>query len=151
MQATLGKGTQTFVLEELRVYICFTFSIKIQGPNFNYNSDFGNGPEDSKLGNGPEAFKCRCIQTPPNCQPDDGYDPVLVCDNTGGVVDTSCSYSHTVGTAYSNSMTEEMSISVGLKETITSSYFENYRLNIFGSDRSSRSHFVCLSVRDKFV
>ena len=80
------------------------------------------------LGKGPSSIKCRCVQTLPDCEPEDGYDVVLVCDNTGGLVDTYCSYSHTVGTSYSNSMTEEMSISVGVSATMSTDYFGLFRL-----------------------
>ena len=58
---------------------------------------------------------------------------ILVCDNTGGVVDTYCSYSHTVGTAFSDSMTEEMSISAGVKATMSADFFELFRFIIFTS------------------
>merc|ERR1711976_340715 len=95
----------------------------IRGPHFEYDNTWGNEPANHNYGPGPTAIKCRCVQTPPNCQPDDGYDVVLVCDNTGGVVDTYCSYAHTVGTAYSKSMSEEMSISVGVSASMSASYF----------------------------
>ena len=45
-------------------------------------------------------------------------------------MDTYCSYSHTVGTAYSESMTDEMSISVGVSYSMSASYFELFRLKI---------------------
>ena len=40
---------------------------------------------------------------------------VLTCDNTRGTVPTQCSYSQTIGTQYSTSVTNEMSVSVGVK------------------------------------
>ena len=79
---------------------------------------------------GPRSTRCRCIQKTPDCQPDDGYDPVLVCDNTNGAVDLHCSYSHTVGTAYSTSMSEQMSVSVGVKAEMSADFFELFRLNL---------------------
>ena len=114
-------------------YLYFTFSEEIEGPDFIYQNTWGHhdvDPDDG-FGNGPGAFRCRCIQSPPNCQPEDGYDVVLECDNTGGLVDTFCSYSHTVGTAFSDSMTKEFSISYGVKTSIKADFFELFRLNIF--------------------
>ena len=92
------------------------------------NNVWGNTPVKTHRGKGPSSIKCRCVQTLPDCEPEDGYDVVLVCDNTGGLVDTYCSYSHTVGTSYSNSMTEEMSISVGVSATMSTDYFGLFRL-----------------------
>ena len=40
---------------------------------------------------------------------------MLTCDNTRGTVPTQCSYSQTIGTQYSTSVTNEMSVSVGVK------------------------------------
>ena len=102
----------------------------VYGPHFNYKNTWGVRPSKSYRGPGPGALRCRCEQTLPNCEPEDGYDVVLVCDNTGGVVDTFCSYSHTVGTAYSEEMSEEMSISVGVSYSMSASYFELFRLKI---------------------
>ena len=65
--------------------------------------------------------------------PDDGYDVILECDNTRGLVDTYCSYSHTVGTAFSDSMMEEMSISAGVKATMSADFFELFRFFILTS------------------
>ena len=49
---------------------------------------------------------------------------VLTCDNTLGTVPTQCSYSHTIGTQYSTSVSEEMSISEGIEATMESNFLD---------------------------
>ena len=44
----------------------------LTGPEAVYNNRWG--VSGSGAANGPESFKCRCIQEPINCEPDDGYD-----------------------------------------------------------------------------
>merc|ERR1711884_603337 len=57
----------------------------LRGPEAVYNNHWG--VSNGHMSNGPRSFKCRCIQEPINCQPDDGYDVVLVCDNLLGLAD----------------------------------------------------------------
>merc|ERR1719312_2051505 len=52
----------------------------------------------------------RCQQEPIECDPEDGFDVVLICDNTMGFTTTTCSYSLTIGTEFSDSLSEGMSI-----------------------------------------
>merc|ERR1712079_982110 len=78
----------------------------LRGPAAVYNNHWGdNNPP------GPRSFKCRCIQKPISCTPTDGFDVVLTCDNTRGIVPTRCTYSQTIGTRYSSSVTKGMSVS----------------------------------------
>ena len=44
---------------------------------------------------GPTSWKCRCLQEPVDCSPEDGWEAVLVCDNTLGLTPATCSYSLT--------------------------------------------------------
>ena len=46
-------------------------SLVLRGPEAVYNNHWG---VSGVAADGPESFKCRCIQEPINCQPDDGYD-----------------------------------------------------------------------------
>ena len=49
---------------------------------------------------------------------------VLTCDNTLGTVSTQCSYSHTIGTEYSTSLSKEMSISTGIEASMESNFMD---------------------------
>ena len=121
----------------------------LRGPEAVYNNHWGVG-DSSIYAPGPVSLKCRCIQEPINCEPDDGYDVsrklrcrfyilqlkrilitqvVLVCDNLLGLAAAKCTYSHTVGTAFSESASESSSVSVAVKEAIHAGLFD-----IFGAD-----------------
>jgi hypothetical protein len=45
-----------------------------------------------------------------DCDPVDDYETILECDNTEGIVDTSCSYKQTIGTKYTDEVSEMNSI-----------------------------------------
>ena len=49
-----------------------------------YDDDPGSGCSDYAFG----SLKCRCQQEMIDCVPVDGYETILVCDNTDGIVDT---------------------------------------------------------------
>ena len=49
---------------------------------------------------------------------------VLTCDNTLGTVPIQCSYSHTIGTQYSDSVSKEMSISTGIEASMESNFMD---------------------------
>jgi hypothetical protein len=50
-----------------------------------------------------------------DCDPVDDYETILECDNTEGIVDTSCSYSQTIGTQYTDEISEMNSIDIGIQ------------------------------------
>ena len=54
----------------------FTVSNVITGPEAVY--DNGWGTSDWSNPPGPTSWKCRCIQEPVQCQPEDGYEVGLV-------------------------------------------------------------------------
>jgi len=56
------------------------------------------------------SFKCRCIQKKVDCEPEDSYEVVLWCDGRDTVVETKCVYQKTIGTEFSNEISEGMSI-----------------------------------------
>jgi len=59
---------------------------------------------------GAVSYKCRCIQKKVDCEPEDSYEVVLWCDGRNSVVETKCTYEKTIGTEFSNEISEGMSI-----------------------------------------
>jgi len=97
-------------------------SAKYEGPLNIYNNQWGIGSANN-CGNGPSSYKCRCIQKPVTCAPEDQYEVVLYCDNTMGQVTTSCTYEKAIGTKYSTSLSSSMSIDVTIEEELTAQFF----------------------------
>merc|ERR1712029_521774 len=89
----------------------------IRGPSEVYNNGYWN--QNNNYAPGPDSFKCRCQQKKVDCQPTDGYDPILWCDGTDAVVDTTCSYKKIVGTKFSSQMSKEFSISKAVEAELT--------------------------------
>ena len=50
-----------------------------------------------------------------SCVPEDGYEVVLVCDATNAVTDTECNYIKTMGTTYTESYSNFMSLDITIK------------------------------------
>merc|ERR1712038_667902 len=93
-------------------------SLVLPGPTAVYNNHWGVGGPP-----GPSSFKCRCIQEPISCVPDDEYDVVLVCDNLLGQATTKCTYQQTIGTAFSESASQGMSVSGAVSNAIHAGLF----------------------------
>ena len=93
----------------------------ITGPAAVYDNSWGTS--DWTNPPGPTSWKCRCIQEPVQCQPEDRYEVVLVCDNTLGQVTTKCSYSQTVGTQFSESVEEGMSVDTTVEAEMAAQFF----------------------------
>jgi len=69
------------------------------------------------------AFKCRCIQKKVDCEPEDSYEVVLWCDGRDAVVDTKCSYEKTIGTEFSNKISEGMSIDETIEHELSAQFW----------------------------
>jgi len=100
---------------------CTLYMYKDYGYSGDYGSHVISGPAEvyrnthwdfntQILGPGPLSFKCRCIQKKVDCEPEDSYEVVLWCDGRDAVVDTKCTYEKTIGTEFSNEISEGMSI-----------------------------------------
>ena len=98
-----------------------TASQVITGPEAVY--DNGWGTSDWSNPPGPTSWKCRCVQEPVLCQPQDSYEVVLVCDNTQGVVTTKCTYAQTVGTVFSETVEEGMSVDTTVKAEMAAQFW----------------------------
>merc|ERR1711915_808692 len=92
----------------------------IRGPAEVYKNtawDLGlNGP-------GPRSYKCRCIQKKVDCDPEDFFEVVLRCDGRNAVVDTKCTYSKTVGTEFSNEISEGMSVDTTVEAEMSAQFW----------------------------
>ena len=98
-----------------------TASQVITGPEAVY--DNGWGTSDWSNPPGPTSWKCRCVQEPVLCQPQDSYEVVLVCDNTQGVVTTKCTYAQTVGTVFSETVEEGMSVDTTVEAEMAAQFW----------------------------
>merc|ERR1719201_837639 len=93
----------------------FTGQYKTISSGYVYANTWGaTGAAD--LPAGPTGFICECEQETISCDPSDGYDTLVTCDNTRGTVDTTCTYQLTTGTTHSTSLSAEQSMSITVKE-----------------------------------
>lgn len=87
----------------------------IQGPAEIFNNSWGV----ADIENGPwvGSSRCRCVQEPINCVPEDEYEVILVCDNLNGDATVKCSYAHTVGTKFSDEISEggDIDMTIGVE------------------------------------
>jgi len=101
----------------------------IVGPEFIYDNTWGLiGNDDYPPG--PLSYKCRCIQEPINCEPEDQYEVIISCDNLLGVTTAKCSYQHTIGTEFSESVSEGMSIDASIKAELELQFWEIFKANL---------------------
>ena len=59
-----------------------------------------------------------------SCVPEDGFDVVLVCDATNAITDTECNYIKTMGTTYTESYSNSMSVDVTVKNEMSAKFFD---------------------------
>ena len=100
----------------------------LNAKHFFDDSDWDIGKLDDTYSQyGARSFACSCQQKLPQCIPKDGWEVesschslyflfffvqmVVTCDNRLSAIKTDCSYEYTLGTTYSNSITESMSVS----------------------------------------
>merc|ERR1719385_664910 len=79
---------------------------------FIFSNGFGNEPKDKTLGPGPTSAICECGHQAVSCEPSDGWETIVTCDNTGGEEPTKCTYSLTVGTQRTTTSTKETDVSL---------------------------------------
>ena len=100
----------------------------IEGPQEVYQNDWGTS--DWSQPPGPTSWKCRCLQEPVDCSPEDGWEVVLVCDNTLGLTPATCSYSQTIGTAFSDSISEGMSVDTTVETELANQFWGLFSLGL---------------------
>lgn len=72
------------------------------------------------------SIQCRCDQDPIICQPEDSWATIIQCDNTQSSVDLSCSYEKTIGTTWSSSAQESMSIDATIESAMHAGFFDMF-------------------------
>ncbi len=65
-----------------------------------------------------------------NCVPEDSFNVVLKCDATNAITDTECNYIKTVGTKFSQSYSESMSIDTTIKYSMSEKFFGMFEATI---------------------
>jgi len=73
------------------------------------------------------SYKCRCQQDPIICTPSDKYVTIMQCDNTRSDVDTLCQYTKTIGTTFTNTAQESMSIDTSIEYAMEASFFSFFK------------------------
>jgi len=79
------------------------------------------GDHDGSGVYGPRSHICSCVQEPISCQPTDGWEAVVYCDNKNGVEPATCSYTVSVGTSYGETETNSRNIGAGVSASVTAS------------------------------
>jgi len=82
------------------------------------------------LAHGYMSFQCRCDQEPIICQPSDEWNTIMQCDNTLSSVETLCSYTKTIGTTYTTTVQNSMSIDVTIEESMSTDFFRKFSAEI---------------------
>lgn len=90
-------------------------SVKIGAGSVFDNKDFYQNPYYPA---GPGSFACTCYQDPIDCTASDDWETVVVCDNTQSPVAADCSYNLRIGSSFSYSVTQTLSLSSTLTRAI---------------------------------
>jgi len=69
------------------------------------------------------SLQCRCEQDPIICQPTDEWATIMQCDNTMSSVETTCAYSKTIGTTWTEETTNSFNIDASIEFSMTESFF----------------------------
>jgi len=105
--------------------------IEYQGPATYPNGCKGNdcprvGCEEEGVADGFRSFQCRCLQDPIICQPTDEWVTIMSCDNTRSSIETTCTYTKTIGTTWSQEATNSMSIDSSIEYSMTAKFFDMF-------------------------
>ena len=73
--------------------------------------------------NSVQSYKCRCLQKPITCTPVDNWQVVLSCDAQDSAQPVTCNYDRTIGTSFSSTVSDSMSIDPTIKEELNSQFF----------------------------
>merc|ERR1712126_155178 len=102
--------------------------MKYEGPNVFPDGCTGGKcpPISGNAANGFCSVKCRCKQDPIICTPEDGWATIIQCDNTQSSTELLCSYTKTIGTTWSQSAQESMSIDTTIDYAMHAGFFDMF-------------------------
>jgi len=69
------------------------------------------------------SYLVSCEQRFPNCAPKDGWQPITSLDNSQSHVEAPFTFQQTIGTTWSNEVSESMSVSERVEESISENFF----------------------------
>jgi len=76
------------------------------------------------------SYRCRCQQDPIICQPTDQWVVIMQCDNTNNDVEAKCRYVKTIGTTWSTSALDSMSIDETIEDSMSAHFFKLFSTEI---------------------
>lgn len=88
-----------------------------QSPGFDYMVG------QDRVVKGFRSWYSQCGITYINCQPEDRFEVIFSCDNIGGQLDLDCTYTKTIGTSYSNEISDSMSIDTSIEVSLSASFW----------------------------
>ncbi len=101
-----------------------------EGPNIWPKLQDGSDATDEGCARGRPGMMCRCQMRHFNCVPEDSFNVVLRCDATNAREDSECNYIKTVGTKYTQSFSESMSIDTTIKASMSANFFDIFGASI---------------------
>merc|ERR1711892_624871 len=73
-----------------------------------------------------KSLMMSCRQRFPNCAPEDGWETIATLDNTGSSVEAPFTFQQTIGTTWSNEVSENNHISSRVEESISANFFGEF-------------------------
>jgi len=77
-----------------------------------------------------------CQQRFPNCAPEDGWETIATLDNTGSNVEVPFTFEQTIGTTWSNEVSENNHISSRVEESISANFFGEFGVTVSVSEET---------------
>lgn len=102
--------------------------IKYSGPETYPDGCIGkkcppDGAKNPEIADGFRSMECQCEQEPIDCDPSDEWNTVHSCDFSQSSTTGKCTYSKTIGTTWSNEVSESMSIDVTIESALSATFF----------------------------
>jgi len=79
------------------------------------------------------SYMMSCRQRFPNCAPEDGWETIATLDNTDSSVELPFTFQQTIGTTWSNEVSENMHTSSRVEESISGHFFSGFEVGFFSA------------------
>jgi len=80
-----------------------------------------------------KSLMMSCRQRFPNCAPEDGWETIATLDNTGSSVEVPFTFQQTIGTTWSNEVSENMHTSSRVEASISVNFFAGFESGFFSA------------------